>query len=216
MINSLINDDTIRGWIFDLDGVITDTAEFHYQAWQKMADEENLIFDKQINEKLRGVSRRASLDIILNGKTLSEDKIQNILEAKNRYYCDLLRKLSEDDILPEIVPLLKKLQSNGKKIAIASASRNTDYIIDHLHIRKYFDGIASGGLVKRAKPAPDIFLHAAGQLGLAVDNCIVIEDAEAGVTGALKAGFRTIGIGPENRVGHANFRFDSTDGLKIR
>jgi beta-phosphoglucomutase len=93
MINSLINDDTIRGWIFDLDGVITDTAEFHYQAWQKMADEENLIFDKQINEKLRGVSRRASLDIILNGKTLSEDKIQKIQEAEKLYKGDILMEL---------------------------------------------------------------------------------------------------------------------------
>lgn len=213
MIDSIINMDSVQGWIFDLDGVITDTAIYHYEAWQKMANDEGLFFNKEINEKLRGVSRRASLEIILNGKILSEDKMAKVMKNKNDYYLSLLSNLKADSILPGIIPLLDKLKKSGKKLAIASASRNTDYIIDNLNIRHYFDGIASGLHVLRAKPAPDVFLHAAGQINLPVDNCLVVEDAEAGVSGALEAGFITIGIGPKERVGHANYRFDSTDLL---
>jgi beta-phosphoglucomutase len=213
MIDKLIEDDAIKGWIFDLDGVITDTAKYHFQAWKKMADEQGFLFNETINDKLRGVSRRASLEIILDGQTLSEEMMTDLMEKKNRYYCDLLADLTSSEILPGILPFLKKLKSKGKKLAIASASRNTEFILDHLKIEEYFDGISSGGFVFRAKPAPDIFIHAAGQLGLAVENCIVLEDAEAGVTGAKTAGFRTIGIGPEERVGHADYRFDSTKDL---
>lgn len=213
MINSIIKIDSIKGWIFDLDGVITDTAVYHYRAWQKMADDEGLIFNEEINEKLRGVSRRASLEIILNGKNLSEDKMSELMKMKNDYYCTLLKNLSTSSILPGILPLLDKLKELGKKLAIASASRNTDFIIDHLNIRQYFDGIASGLHVLRAKPEPDVFLHAAGQIRLPVENCLVVEDAKAGVSGAVIAGFKTIGIGPIERVGHAHYRFDSTLNL---
>jgi len=136
-----------------------------------------------------------------------------MMDRKNSYYCKLLEELTPTSILPGVENLLKELKSKGRKTAIASASRNTDFIIDHLKIRKYFDGIASGGFVIRAKPAPDIFLHAAGQITLAVEDCIVIEDAEAGVNGAKTAGFRTIGIGPEERVGQADYQFNSTIGL---
>jgi len=211
MISDLINDPLIKGWIFDLDGVITDTAKNHYQAWRKLADEENLVFNEHINEKLRGVSRRASLEIILNGKKYSEEKILQMMERKNGYYRESLNSLTSEDILPGILPLLDELKEKGKKLAIGSASRNTEFILTHLDIRPYFDGVATGAHVDRAKPAPDVFVYAAGQIGVAVDNCIVIEDAEAGVSGAKKAGFRTIGIGPEERVGHADVRLDSTE-----
>jgi len=211
MISDLINDPLIKGWIFDLDGVITDTAKNHYQAWRKLADEENLVFNEHINEKLRGVSRRASLEIILNGKKYSEEKILQMMERKNGYYRESLNSLTSEDILPGILPLLDELKEKGKKLAIGSASRNTEFILTHLDIRPYFDGVATGAHVDRAKPAPDVFIYAAGQIGVAVDNCIVIEDAEAGVSGAKKAGFRTIGIGPEERVGHADVRLDSTE-----
>jgi beta-phosphoglucomutase len=211
MIKNLIEDESLQGWIFDLDGVITDTAKNHYLAWKKLADEENLVFNEVINEKLRGVSRRASLEIILNGKKFPEEKILQMMERKNGYYRESLNSLTSEDILPGILPLLDKLKERGKKLAIGSASRNTEFILKHLDIRPYFDGVATGALVIRAKPAPDVFIHAAGQIGLAVENCIVLEDAEAGVTGAKSAGFKTIGIGPEERVGHADFRLDSTE-----
>lgn len=214
MIKSLIEDQSLLGWIFDLDGVITDTAKNHYLAWKKLAHEEDLVFNEDINEKLRGVSRRASLEIILNGKKFPEERIVQMMERKNGFYRESLNSLTSKDILPGILPLLDKLKEKGKKLAIGSASRNTEFILKHLNIRQYFDGVATGALVKRAKPAPDVFVHAAGQIGLAIDNCIVLEDAEAGVTGAKTAGFRTIGIGPVERVGHADFCLDSTEDFK--
>ncbi|MGL1893865.1 MAG: beta-phosphoglucomutase [Spirochaetaceae bacterium] len=213
MIKKLLKIDGIKGWIFDLDGVLTDTAIFHYKAWKKMADEEGLTFNENINEKLRGVSRRASLEIILDGLIVTEDKILDMMKRKNGYYRQMLEGLTSDDILPGILPLLLALKNMGKKLAIGSASRNTDFIVDHLNIRSYFDGIAHGGHVNRAKPAPDVFLHAAGQIGLAVDECIVVEDARAGVEGALKAGFRAIGVGPEDRVGFGTYHFLNTQEL---
>lgn len=211
MIDSLIKDSNLKGWIFDLDGVITDTARYHYLAWKKLADEEHLVFDEEINEKLRGVSRRASLGIILDGRIFPEDKIEGMMSRKNAYYCEFLNDLSADSILPGIIPLLDYLKGERKKMAIGSASRNTEFILKHLGIGHYFDGVASGSFVVRAKPAPDVFIHAAGQLGLPVSRCLVVEDAEAGVKGAKEAGFRTIGIGPEERVGFADIRLDSTD-----
>jgi len=213
MIESLIADKDLKGWIFDLDGVITDTARYHYLAWKKLADEESLVFNEEINEKLRGVSRRASLEIILDGHFIDEETISEMMTRKNSYYCEYLKDLTKNDILPGIMPLLEQLRDKGKKLAIASASRNTEFILEHLDITELFDSIASGGFVIRAKPAPDIFVHAAGQLKLPVSQCIVLEDAEAGVTGALEAGFKTIGIGPQNRVGHADYRFDSTETI---
>ncbi len=214
MIDYLFANNEIKGWIFDLDGVITDTARYHYLAWKKLADEENLIFDEKINEKLRGISRRASLEIILRGKTFPEDKIEQMMARKNSYYCEFLNELSEENILPGIMPLLNNLKFLGIKMAIGSASRNTEFILEHLGIGHYFDGVASGSFVVRAKPAPDVFIHAAGQLGLPVADCVVVEDAEAGVNGAKGAGFRTIGIGPADRVGQADLRLDSTENLK--
>lgn len=213
MIDFLIEDKSIQGWIFDLDGVITDTAKNHYQAWKRLSDEEGMTFDEIMNEKLRGVSRRASLDIILGGRIFPEEKILEMMDRKNSYYRESLNNLTTDNILPGIIPLLNRLKESDKKLAIGSASRNTEFILKHLGIRSFFDGVSTGAHVKRAKPAPDVFIHAAGQLVLAIDNCIVIEDAGAGIRGAKTAGFRTIGIGPEERVGQADYRFDSTEDL---
>ena len=137
------------------------------------------------------------------------------MDKKNGYYCQFLEELTDRDILPGIMSILNILKEKGKALAIGSASRNTEFIVDLLGIGSYFDGIASGGFVNRAKPAPDVFIHAAGQLRLPIANCIVIEDAEAGITGAKTAGFKTIGIGPEARVGHADYRFDTTKQLVI-
>ncbi|MBN2655632.1 MAG: beta-phosphoglucomutase [Spirochaetales bacterium] len=204
----------MEGWIFDLDGVITDTARYHYLAWQKLADEEGLPFDEEINEKLRGISRMASLVIILDGREYPEEKKGEMTDRKNRYYRDFLDQLNPDDILPGVIPFLDRLKSLGKKLAIGSASRNTEFILGHLGIGSYFDGVASGSFVTRAKPAPDVFIHAAGQIGLPVSRCVVVEDAQAGVSGALEGGFRAVGIGPAERVGHGHVRLDSTELLK--
>ncbi len=198
----------IKAFIFDLDGVITDTAELHYQAWQKMADEEGYHFNREINERLRGVSRRASLEIILDGKVISEEKIEALMKKKNDDYRELLETITSDDILEGVEQLLSDLKSRGIKIALASASRNAVPILRKLGIYGLFDAIGDGNSVVRAKPEPDVFIHAAGQLKVNAINCVVVEDAEAGVKGAKACGMATVGIGPVSRVGQADFIYD--------
>ncbi len=204
-----------KAFIFDLDGVITDTAELHYQAWQRMADEEGYYFDRDINEQLRGVSRQASLNIILNGREISTEKFEALMQRKNDYYVDLLNTISAQDILPGIESLLLELNARGIKVALASASKNARPILHRLGLTPLFDAIGDGWSVSRSKPAPDVFIHAAGQVGVNIDECIVVEDAEAGVDAAKEAGMRVVGIGPDSRVGHATWRFEDTKSINL-
>ena len=199
----------IKAFIFDLDGVLTDTAEYHYRAWKRMAEEEGLPFNRQDNEKLRGVSRRASLELILKGRSLPEEKIEAMMERKNNYYRESIKEISEKDLLPGSLELLQKLREKGYKLAVASASKNAPMIIERLNIGAYFDVLAHGGSVERAKPAPDLFLYTAEKLKLEPRYCLVVEDAEAGVEAAKRAGMATIGIGPPERVGAADLVFSS-------
>ncbi|WED24623.1 beta-phosphoglucomutase [Vibrio sp. JC009] len=204
-----------KAFIFDLDGVITDTAELHFQAWKRMADEEGYYFDREINEQLRGVSRRASLDIILNGTEISEEKVAELMERKNNYYLELLNTITAKDVLPGIEAFLLELNARGIKVALASASKNARPILHKLGLTPLFDAIGDGWSVSRSKPAPDVFIHAAGQVGVNVDECIVVEDAEAGVDAGKEAGMRVVGIGPQERVGHATWRFEDTSKLDL-
>lgn len=203
------------GVIFDLDGVITDTAEYHYQAWQWLADREGLQFDREINEKLRGVSRRASLEIILDGQSVDDSDMERMMQEKNDHYVDLLHKINEKDILPGVVDLLDGIQSQHWKIALASASKNARFILEKLDLLAYFDGIGDGYSVKRSKPEPDVFIHAAGQISLPISQCVVVEDAEAGVAAALSGGFKTIGIGAQERVGRANIIYPAPGDIQV-
>jgi len=205
----------IKAFIFDLDGVITDTAELHYQAWQKMADGEGYSFDREVNEKLRGVSRRASLEIILDGKVIEESKMEELMEKKNNDYKELLETISEKDILEGVEDLLKDLRTRGIKIALASASRNAKPILTKLGILDLFDAIGDGNSVMRAKPEPDVFIHAAGQVRVDVVNCLVVEDAEAGVKGAVACGMKSIGIGPKSRVGKADYIYAKPGDINL-
>lgn len=205
----------IKAFIFDLDGVITDTAELHYKAWQQMADQEGYTFNREINEKLRGVSRRASLEIILDGINISEEKMEFLMAKKNDDYKILLETLSKKDILPGVEKLLGDLKKRGIKISLASASKNAVPILTKLGIIDLFDAIGDGNSVIRAKPEPDVFIHAAGQLKIPVKNCLVVEDAEAGVRGAINCGMRTIGIGPKSRVGKAEFVYDKPADINL-
>ena len=204
-----------KAFIFDLDGVITDTAELHYQAWQRMADEEGYYFDREINEQLRGVSRRASLEIILNGREISEEKIADLMERKNNYYVELLSTITAEDVLPGIEQFLLELNARGIKVALASASKNARPILHRLGLTPLFDAIGDGWSVNRSKPAPDVFIHAAGQVGVNADECIVVEDAEAGVDAAKEAGMKVVGIGPKERVGHADWVCADTSKLVV-
>lgn len=200
----------INGVIFDLDGVLTDTAELHYLAWKRMADEEGWPFDRVVNEKLRGVSRRASLEIILNGRVIPEDKMQECMARKNRYYQESLATISPADVYPGVWEAIRFLKSHQVRIGVGSASRNAPQIMRQLQIAGFFDFIGDGSRVNRSKPEADIFVYVAGAIGVPVEQCLVVEDAEAGVAAAKNCGMRTIGIGPAERVGAADYRFDST------
>ncbi len=205
----------IKAFIFDLDGVITDTAELHYRAWQKMADDEGYFFNREVNERLRGVSRRASLEIILDGKVIPEEKMLALMEKKNNDYKTLLETITSDDILPGMYDLLIELRARGIKIALASASRNAVPILRKLGIYDMFDAIGDGNSVVRAKPEPDVFVHAAGQLRIAVEDSLVVEDAEAGVKGAVDCGMMSIGIGPDERVGAADIVYPEPGDINL-
>ncbi len=206
---------TVKAFIFDLDGVITDTAEYHYQAWKRLADEEGLPFDREKNEKLRGVSRRECLRLILNGKKVPEEEMEAMMERKNNYYKELIENVTRQDILPGVKELLTELRASGYKIAIASVSKNAKTVLNGLGIIDLFDAISDGYSVKNSKPAPDLFLHAAEQLGIAPEYCAVVEDAEAGIEGALAANMLAIGIGPKERVGKAHYRHNETKDINL-
>jgi beta-phosphoglucomutase len=205
----------IRGFIFDLDGVITDTAEYHYRGWKLLADEEGITFDRQANEALRGVSRRESLLLMLQGREYPEEKLQEMMARKNSYYLESIKEITPSDLLPGARELLEEICGRGLKSAVGSASKNAGEVIARLGIGEYFDAISDGYSVERQKPAPDLFLHAAGQLGLPPGDCVVVEDAAAGIEAAQAGGFRSVGLGPESRVGAADAFFPSLEGVSL-
>jgi kojibiose phosphorylase len=204
----------IRGVIFDLDGVLTETAEYHYRGWQRLADEEGIPFDRQANEAMRGLSRRDSLLHLLAGRPRTEEQIQEMMERKNRYYLESIKDISPADLLPGAVELLDELRSKGIKVALGSASKNAKEVIQRLGIADKVDTISDGYSVARSKPAPDLFLHAANQLGLAPEDCVVVEDAGSGVEAALAAGMWAVGLGPVERVGAAHVVLPSLEGVR--
>jgi kojibiose phosphorylase len=202
----------IQGVIFDLDGVLTDTAEFHYRAWQRLADEEGLPFNREANEALRGVSRRESLMLIVGNRQYPESQLQQMMERKNRYYVESIENITPDDLLPGALNLLEELRQAGIKTALGSASKNAHPVIEKLGIADKIDAIADGYSVQNPKPAPDLFLFAAGQLGLEPTHCVVVEDAAAGIEAAKAAGMWAVGLGPLSRVGAADVVLPNLSG----
>ncbi len=198
----------IKGVIFDLDGVIVSTDEYHYQGWQKMADEEGIFFDRQINERLRGVSRMESLEIILekSDKKYSEQQKEELATRKNNYYKEFLStKLTPNDILPGVMKVLDGLKQNGVKIAIGSSSKNSPAIIKQIGLDHYFDATADGNDIKKSKPDPEVFIIAAQRLGIKPAECLVVEDAEAGITAALAGGMKALAVGSAANDKRANY-----------
>jgi beta-phosphoglucomutase len=204
-----------RAIIFDLDGVITDTAEFHYLGWQQLADEEGIPFDRAANEALRGLSRRESLLAMLGDRVVPEEQLLDWMERKNDYYVASLGDMGPEDALPGAVALLEDARARGLALAIGSSSKNARLVLDKLGLTDRFDAIADGTTVERAKPAPDLFLAAAELLDVEPAACIVIEDAASGVDAALAAGMLAVGVGPTDRVGHAHHRFDTTADIDL-
>jgi beta-phosphoglucomutase len=203
----------IRGVIFDLDGVLTDTCEFHYLGWQRLADEEGLPFDRQTNEALRGIPRRESLLRILGNRPATEEQIQEMMARKNHYYQEFIEGVTPNNLLPGALELLRELKAASVKVAVGSASKNAKVVLGRLGIGKLVDAVVDGYSVTQHKPAPDLFLHAAGQLGLAPEQCVVVEDAESGVEAALAAGMWAVGLGPDERVGVAHVVLPSLEGV---
>ena len=206
---------SIKAFIFDLDGVLVDTAEYHYRGWKRLADEEGLPFDRKENEALRGISRRESLLLILKGRTLPEEKIQEMMERKNRYYLEFIRGVAPADMLPGASELLQEIRPAGLKCAVGSASKNASQVVQQLGIASLLDAVSDGYSVANPKPAPDLFLHAAAQLGVPPAECVVVEDAAAGIQAAQAGGFRSVGLGPVERVGAADLVLPSLAGARL-
>ncbi len=187
----------MKAFIFDLDGVIVSTDELHYEAWKQTADGERIFFDRKINERLRGVSRLESLEIILEraNREYSQEEKAQLAESKNRIYRELLKKLTPSDRLDGVTETLEELRVRGYKLAIGSSSKNAPVILEKIGYKDYFDAISDGNNIKKSKPDPEVFLCAADMLGLKPEECFVVEDAEAGIRAALAGGFAPVGIG---------------------
>jgi beta-phosphoglucomutase len=191
--------------IFDLDGVLTDTSEYHYQAWKHLADDEGIPFTHEENDAhLRGVGRRDSLTYLLKGRKVSDEQFEEMMDRKNRYYTELIKNMSPKDVVPGGVALLKEIRQAGIKTAIASASKNCMTVLNQLEITSYFDGIADGNSVTNGKPAPDIFVYAAGLVDVPTPDCLGVEDADAGIEAIKAAGMTALGIGPKERFHKAD------------
>ena len=188
---------SIRAFIFDLDGVLTDTAEYHFLAWRALADELNIPFDRHDNEALKGVDRMGSLAFILDkgGLSLSEPKVLELADRKNRHYQQLIEQMSPADLFEGTHRLFAGLRERNIAIGLASASKNAPMVLDRLGIADQFDYVADAGKVKQGKPHPEIFLTVADALGIAAKSCVGIEDSLAGLQSILDAGMYSVGIG---------------------
>lgn len=206
----------LKAIIFDLDGVICSTDEYHYQAWKTLADELSIYFDREINNRLRGVSRFDSLEIILerSERLYTPEEKQQLAAIKNSRYVELLQRLTPKDVLAGIPEFLAECRENGIKTALASASRNAPFIIHKLGLENAFDYIADAAAVARSKPAPDIFLAAAEGLGIKPEYCIGIEDAKAGIAAIHAAGMKAVGIGSADTLADADLLLPETKALE--
>lgn len=201
--------------IFDLDGVICFTDKYHYQAWKEIADREGIYFDGQINNRLRGVSRMESLEIILEraDKTYTEAEKAELAEAKNERYKKLLENMTPDDLPDEVKSVLDEIKSRGMKVAIGSSSKNTKQILSRIGLEGYFDVVSDGTNIRNSKPDPEVFLKAAEGLGLVPQECLVVEDAQAGILAAHRGGFMSAGIGEASESPLTDYPLESIGAL---
>ncbi len=195
-----------RAALFDLDGVLVDTAKYHFLAWHQIAESLGIVFTEKDNEALKGVSRMESLDILLSigGLNLNDEHKKELADRKNQIYVEYISKLTQKDILPGVLGLLENLKTKEIKTAIGSASKNTPMIIEKLEIKKYFQAISDGNNVSKAKPDPEVFIKAANMLGVETEECVVFEDAKAGIQAAKSAGMYAVGVGMEEDLPGAN------------
>lgn len=196
----------MRAAIFDLDGVIVDTARYHYLAWKRLANELGFDFTESDNERLKGVSRVRSLEILLEigNVSLDEEAKFQVAARKNEWYVDYIRKMDASEILAGVVEYLQNIRTKGVRIALGSASKNAPLILDRVGISELFDAIIDGNQVSKAKPDPEVFLSAAKELNIPYADCVVFEDAEAGIEAAHRAGMMAVGIGKPALLKHAD------------
>lgn len=206
----------MKAFVFDLDGVLVFTDRFHYQAWKKMADRIGVYFDETINNRLRGVSRAESLEIILErweGAPLSQEEKEALMTEKNDSYRELLKNMTPADVADDVRKTLDELKARGHKLAIGSSSKNTKFILAQVGLENFFDAISDGTNITRSKPDPEVFLKAAQFLGEKPENCIVVEDAFAGIDAAKAAGMTGVGIGDASSYEKADIRIQNFSQL---
>jgi beta-phosphoglucomutase len=199
-------DKMIKACIFDLDGVIVDTAHYHFVAWQRLAKELGITFTEKENERLKGVSRMRSLEIILEigGIELSEEEKEKLALRKNGWFVEYINAIKPEEVFSGVPELLQSIRSKGIKVGLASSSKNADTVLRLLGIGNMFDAIVDGTMIVNTKPNPEIFLLAARKLGVVPSDCIVFEDAEAGVEAAIAAGMKCVGVGFPGQLSTAN------------
>lgn len=205
------------GFIFDLDGVLVDTAKYHYLAWKSLANEMGFEFTKEQNELFKGVSRKKSLEILLElgNVEATQEQFDTWMTKKNRDYLTYIEKMDTSEILPHVPKVLKFLKLNGVSIALGSASKNAIPILEKVKLLSYFDAIVDGNFVSKAKPNPEVFLMAANKLGVEPKNCIVFEDAVAGIQAANAAKMLSIGIGDKKVLHKADYIFSNFIEISI-
>lgn len=205
-----------KGIIFDLDGVICFTDQYHYLAWKTLTDEIGVEFNETINNRLRGVSRMDSLEIILerSSKTYTKEEKKSMAEKKNNLYRQMLSDMTPEDLPEEVQETLVVLRSAGLKLAIGSSSKNTRYILERIGLGSFFDAISDGTNIQRSKPDPQVFTMAAEFLGLAPRDCLVVEDARAGIQAAIAGGFDSAGLGEAAECGMATYAMKQFSDLK--
>jgi beta-phosphoglucomutase len=207
----------IKGCIFDLDGVIVDTAHYHYLAWRRLADELGHNLTKEENEELKGVSRMRSLEIVLEkaGISLNQQHKEILAEKKNTWFNEYVQQMQPEEIFPGVKALIRNMRGRGIKVGLASSSRNARTVVRLLNIHNEFDAIVDGTMIARTKPDPEIFLKTAQLMGIEPADCVVVEDAEAGVEAALAAGMKCIGIGSEKILYRADRVFPKTSEVRL-
>lgn len=209
----------LKGVIFDLDGVICFTDRFHYLAWKQAVEPLGVLFDEKINDRLRGVSREQSLEIILEkyDGQLSQEEKTALCEQKNNIYKELLKNLSPKDVSEDVMFTLYELKHRGLKLAIGSSSKNTRFILEQLKILELFDAVSDGNGLTKSKPDPEVFLKAADMLQLPPVNCLVVEDAESGIDAGNAGGFTTVGIGVAANYNKSDFKIQQlSDILRLK
>lgn len=207
----------IRACIFDLDGVIVDTAHYHFLAWRRLARELGFDLTAEQNERLKGVSRMHSLDILLElgNRSLPIEEKERLASKKNGWFVEYLEQMKPDEVFPGVLDLIWKLKRRGIRIALASSSKNARRVVQLLGIEDYFQAIVDGNMITHSKPDPEIFLLAANKLSVTPRECLVFEDAEAGVDAAIAAGMKCVGVGSAQQLQKAEMVIPKTGDFNV-